>query len=97
MAHLMHRLCALEVLVFEITGLPEADAEIIVSRIPTVVLGAHGTWLRHRRQLRLLQPEPPQERLQGEDRTLTLRVETSQAHPSMSRKHLLKFRAQPTK
>ena len=31
------------------TGLPEADAEIIASRIPTVILGAHGTWLRQRR------------------------------------------------
>ena len=31
-------------------GLPDADPELTASKIPTVVLGAHGTWLRRRRQ-----------------------------------------------
>lgn len=31
------------------TGLPDADAELVASQIPTVILGAHGTWLRQRR------------------------------------------------
>ena len=30
-------------------GLPDADAALIASQIPTVILGAHGTWLRQRR------------------------------------------------
>ena len=31
------------------TGLPDADAALIASQIPTVIVGAHGTWLRRRR------------------------------------------------
>jgi LacI family transcriptional regulator len=30
-------------------GLPDADKELLASTIPTVVLGAHGTWLRRRK------------------------------------------------
>ena len=31
-------------------GLPDADAALVASQIPTVILGAHGTWLRQRRR-----------------------------------------------
>lgn len=31
-------------------GLPDADAALVASQIPTVIVGAHGTWLRQRRR-----------------------------------------------